>query len=97
MANERIQKQCERLPSGSGIDSGVKFEIDKSAPEKLVFSVPFHHMDENGYYDGWTTYKMTVKPSFWSGFDIKITGRDKNDVKEYLCVLFSDVFTVDAN
>ena len=94
---QSIDKICEDLPSGSGIDSGVKFEIDKSTPEKLVFSVPFHHMDENGYYDGWTTYKITVKPSFWQGFDLKITGRDKNWTKNYLYDLFNEVFSLDGN
>ena len=94
---QSIDEICEDLPSGSGIDSGVKFEIDKSTPEKLVFSVPFHHMDENGYYDGWTTYKITVKPSFWQGFDLKITGRDKNWTKNYLYDLFNKVFSLDGN
>ncbi len=96
-AVERIKAQCEHLPSGSSIDSGVKFDLDKSTPEKMVFHVPFHHMNEGGYYDGWTTYKLTVKPSFWQGFDLNITGRDKNGVKDYLYDLFSDVFTVDHN
>lgn len=73
----------------------------------MVFSVPFHHMDENGYYCGWTTYILTVKPSFWKGFEITIknggTGLERrerymiNDTKDYLYDLFNDVFTVDSN
>ncbi len=106
-AIERIKKQCEHLPSGSGIDSGCKIDLNKSTPEKMVFSVPFHHMDENGYYCGWTTYILTVKPSFWQGFEITIknggTGLERrerymvNDTKDYLYDLFNDVFTVDTN
>src|SRR5580765_24295 len=48
------------LPHGSGIDSGVKFDFDKSNGEKLIFYFGFHHMNEDGYYDGWTEHALTV-------------------------------------
>ncbi len=71
-------------PSGSGIDCGTKLDFDKSNSEKLVFDVAFHHMDEYGYYDGWTNHKITVRPSLLCGFTLTISGRDKNFIKEYL-------------
>lgn len=69
------------LPSGSGIDCGTKVEMLSST--KCVFSFSFHHMDEMGGYDGWTEHKLIVVPTF-SGLDMHITGRDKNQIKEYL-------------
>ena len=34
----------EYLPSGSGFDSGTKFDFDRSKEERLVFSTAYHHM-----------------------------------------------------
>jgi hypothetical protein len=71
------------LPSGSGIDSGTKIDLDKSHAEKIIFYFGFHHMDENGFYDGWTEHTLVVTPSF-TGINLRIGGRDRNQIKEYL-------------
>lgn len=76
------------MPSGSGIDNGVSFDFDESMPNKLVFTFEYHHMNEGGYYDGWTEHKCIVTPSLSFGIDIKITGRDRNNVKDYLYDVF---------
>jgi hypothetical protein len=73
-----------QMPSGSGFDSGTQFDYDKSTPEKLVFHTTFHHMNENGMYDGWTEHTVTVTPSFVLGYHVKITGRNKNNIIEYI-------------
>lgn len=89
---ERHEDSLDRImnsaPSGSGIDSGIKLLVSESTPNKLVFSCDFHHMDDNGCYDGWTEHKVIVTPSLWSGIDIRITGRNRNDIKEYLTQVF---------
>lgn len=77
----------EHLPSGSGFDSGTNIELDECNDSQLVFSTSFHHMDEHGGYDGWTEHKVVVKPSF-AGIDIKVTGRDRNQIKEYIGDIF---------
>lgn len=79
----------EFMPSGSGIDTGTKLDIDESNGDKLVFDFGFHHMNDAGMYDGWTEHRAIVTPSLMSGFDIKITGRDRNQIKEYLHEIFS--------
>lgn len=73
----------EHMPSGSGIDAGTKIDLDKSNGEKLVFTAGYHHMNDGGMYDGWTEHTIVVTPSF-DGINIKITGRDRNHIKEYL-------------
>jgi len=73
----------EHMPSGAGIDTGTKLD-DSSTPDRLVFSFSFHHMNEHGSYDGWTEHTAIVKPSLAFGFDLKITGRDRNQIKDYL-------------
>lgn len=85
-----LETLAEEMPSGSGIDCGTKFDVDESLknPSRLVFTFSFHHMDENGGYDGWTDHKLIVSPSLLSGFDLKITGRDRSGIKEYLHHVF---------
>lgn len=75
-------------PSGSGWDCGTSFDRDRSTPNKLVFFGSFHHMDEMGGYDGWTDHTITVRPDFVSKLDIKISGRDRNGIKEDIHQIF---------
>lgn len=79
-----------RMPSGSGVDSGTKIDLDASTGERLVFTAEFHHMDENGSYDGWTSHTITVRASLAFGLDIRIGGRDRNGIKDHLHETFSD-------
>ena len=44
----------------------------------------FHHMNDGGFYDGWTEHSVVVTPSLVYGFDTRITGRDRNDIKNYI-------------
>ena len=74
----------DSAPSGSGIDCGVSLLRDECKCERLVFSCDFHHMNEHGYYDGWTHHKAIVTPSLFGRISIRITGRNRNDIKEYL-------------
>ncbi|NCC74709.1 MAG: hypothetical protein EOM06_15130 [Sphingobacteriia bacterium] len=74
------------LPSGSGIDCGTKIDRDFK-PNKIKLICSFHHMDENGYYDGWTEHVITVTPVF-DGINIKISGKNKNFIKEYLADVY---------
>ncbi len=83
---ERIELLVrEWLPSGSGWDTGTKF--DGGTSDKLIFTGSFHHMNESGMYDGWTDHTVTVTPAF-DGINIKISGRDRNQIKDYLADLF---------
>lgn len=82
-------------PSGSGLDAGT-FLCEESRGNVLVFCTSFHHMDEHGGYDGWTEHKVVVKPAFY-GIDIRITGRDRNQIKDYLGDLFHGWLTAEKD
>ena len=73
----------EHMPSGSGIDTGTTLD-DRSTPDRLVFVFSFHHMNEHGSYDGWTEHTAIVTPSLAFGLDVRITGRNRNQIKDYL-------------
>lgn len=87
------------MPSGSGVDSGTKFDVDACLrnPERLVFTFGYHHMNESGMYDGWTHHKAIVTPSLQFGFKLRITGPDRNGIKEYLHDLFSTALDQEIN
>lgn len=85
------------LPSGSGFDSGTRLLLDASTPDKLVFRADFHHMDENGHYDGWTEHKITATPSFAHGIELSISGRNRNEIKEYAHEVFHAALTAELN
>lgn len=82
---EKIESICKNeLPSGSGFDSGTVFNFDKSRKNRLVFQIDFHHMDDNGFYCGWSEHEAIVTPDLAFGFDLRITGRDRRFIKEYI-------------
>lgn len=86
--DESIDKIMETAPSGSGFDNGTKLSFQKSTGKKLVFYTSFHHMDENGFYDGWTEHEITVRPCLQFGFDLRIGGQNRNDIKDYISETF---------
>lgn len=86
---ETIDDIVETAPSGSGIDNGTTFDTKRSTPEKLRFGMSFHHMNDVGMYDGWTNHEIVVKPSLQFGCVLRITGRDRNDIKDYLHEVYS--------
>lgn len=93
---ERLESlEREFLPSGSGFDSGTTLDIDASTPNKLVFHTSFHHLHASGYYDGWTDHKVTVTPNLAFGFDLRVSGRNKNGIKEYIAEVFHSALMQD--
>jgi hypothetical protein len=76
------------MPSGSGFDRGTSLDMERSTSERLVFTVAFHHMDEHGFYDGWTDHTVTVTSSLLSGIAIRVSGRNRNGIKDYIYETF---------
>jgi hypothetical protein len=84
-SHDAIQEiQDEWLPSGGGIDAWCQVDLDKSHADRIVLTVSFHHMSEHGCYDGWSNYRVTLRPSFEGSPRITITGRDRNGVKDHI-------------
>ena len=55
------------LPGGSGFDNGSAFNFHESRVDRLIFDTAYHHMNENGYYIGWTYHQVIVTPSLQFG------------------------------
>lgn len=85
-----IARIVDVLPSGSGIDTGTSIDLARSTPDKLVLSCSYHHMSPDGMYDGWTDHTIIVRPSFIDGLTVTVSGRDRNEIKDYLASIYTD-------
>lgn len=84
-------------PHGSGIDSDVRIDLSKSRENRIVLDVSFHHMNIDGYYTCWSDHQVVVTPSLVHGFNIRVTGKNINDIKEYLSDVFQYFLAQDYN
>ena len=85
-SRERLGKLMETAPSGSGFDNGTTVELGRNGT--LLFNTSFHHMNDGGYYDGWTEHTVRVKPTLAWSFDLTVSGRNRNDIKDYIAEVF---------
>lgn len=85
------------MPYGARIDMGTRIDLEWSTPDKLVFKTEFHHMNDGGSYDGWTSHKVSVRASLAFGIDVSIAGRNRNDIREYLTEVFTTALTECVN
>ena len=74
------------FPHGSGFDSSITLDAKNS--QHLILTVPYHCMNDNGYYDGWIEVIYTITPSF-DGFQMKenwkgYNGKYKELLKDYI-------------
>lgn len=85
---EKLESVMQSAPSGSGFDNGTELDYAKSSENKLVFNTAFHHMNEDGYYTEWTQHQVIITPALARDYDIKVTGKNKNDIKDYIADTF---------
>jgi hypothetical protein len=85
---ERLESYNDCLPHDPGFDSGCKIDIDNSKDNKIIIYTSYHFMDENGFYDGWKDYKITITASLYNDFDLTITGSNRQDIKDYMYETF---------
>lgn len=82
------------FPHGSGLDDKWAIDLKKSSSNRIILYSSYHAMDENGYYDCWIYFTLTIKPDLANDIDMKITGKFGNkyeDIKDNLYQIM-DVF-----
>jgi hypothetical protein len=89
-SDELYRIEREVLPRGSGFDLGTQIAKDECRKNRIVLNTSFHHMDEHGSYDGSSSHHIIVTPAF-DGFDIKVDGANRNQIKDYIGEIFHDV------
>jgi hypothetical protein len=88
---KRLTSLYALLPSGSGIDNGTKIRTMESW--KLTLIADFHHMNDQGVYDGWTEHVVTVRPD-WRGIRVNVSGPNRDKIRDHLVELYQ--CTLDA-
>lgn len=78
----------DHLPRGSGFDKGSSFDIDASRVDCLVIRTAFHHMDENGFYCGWSEHTVRVRAHLAFGFVVRVSGPNTRGIKDYISGAF---------
>lgn len=78
------------MPRGSGFDAGTK--MVRASDREIVVSTAFHHMNDGGYYDGWTEHTVRIRATF-DGFSMTVSGRDRNSIKDYIAEVFHIAFS----
>lgn len=84
------------MPFGGGFDNGTVF-IWSGAANLLAFDTRFHHMNGDGYYNGWTSHTVRVRPSLALGFLLTISGQDRNNVKDVVHEAFYDALNIEID
>lgn len=87
---KRIALLIELIPSGGGIDRRPT-HVDVNA-HRIKFEIGFHHMIDVGFYAGWTTHVITIRPTF-DGVSVGVSGPNRRDVKDYLREVMEHAFT----
>lgn len=63
------EKNC--LPRGSGFDVGTTIDENQSKPDRLVLTFEYHHMNEHGFYCGWSQWSCIIKPCLQFGYTMR--------------------------
>ncbi len=88
---ELLNIEKNDLPSGAGFDNGSKILVDESSSNRIVFETAFHHMNEHGFYDGWTNHTVIVRPDFVLDLDVSVKGNNRNQIKDYIAEYFQQI------
>jgi hypothetical protein len=78
------------MQADAGIEHGTCIDFSNSNQNHIVFDTRFDHTPEGSYSACWTRHKVIVTPALVCDFDIRITGRDRNGVKEDLREMFDE-------
>jgi hypothetical protein len=92
-ADRLLYIQKNLLPSGNGFDDGTLIHWEATGFGKVVLTTSFHHMDESGGYAGWTEHTVTIRPAFYFGTLISVSGRNRNEIKDYIAETFEYTLT----
>jgi hypothetical protein len=85
----------DELPSGSGIDSGTSIDLALSDDDEIRLDTSFHHMNDGGMYDGWTSHTVVVTPAF-EGLNVEIQNdgsEQAEDIEGYLADVYREALS----
>jgi len=87
MHSDAIKKIMDNAPTGAGIET---LNLIHASGKCIEFWCSYHHMNHNGYYDDHSGHCVTVKPDLQFDISIRVNGRNRNDIKDYLGDVFQE-------
>lgn len=79
----------DTLPRGSGFDRGCEIVWAACREDRIVIRTWFHHLDVNGFYCGWSSWTVKIRPGF-DGPQIRISMRDTRNTSSNVRRLCDD-------
>ena len=78
----------EKMPQASGFDTGLSVRANSN---RIEFIVSFRHVD------GWTEHFVIVTPSLADGFNLRVTGHDRDNIKAHIHECFDACLRADIS
>ena len=99
MHTEQLEDLLDNLPHGSGLDYTWLYDYQHSNGNRVVLSMSFHAMDENGFYDGIIDFTVSITPSLVNDFNLSITGKfgKRQDIKDYLYQIINEALYIELD
>jgi hypothetical protein len=88
---------AEYMPKGGGWKDGTSIDLTESNDSEIVLRGTYYHVISYGNYGAPTEHKILIDASLSRGFKVKVTGRDKNDVKDELYERFVGALNTTLN
>ena len=84
---EDLKLLNELLPNGNLIRrEGGTMILLKSTETKIVIDTAYWHYETSR----WTEHQVVITPNFEGGINIRITGKNEDNIKEYLHEIFRE-------
>jgi hypothetical protein len=82
----------ELLPNGNGIrgQEGLAVILLESTEKRIVIETTYWHPNDSYETSRCTAHQVVITPSFEGEINIRITGKNENNVKKYLHDIFRE-------
>lgn len=77
------------LPIGNGVETGCVILL-KSTEKRIEVDTAYWHPNYSYETSRWTEHQVVITPSFEGEINIRITGKNENNVKDYLYDIFHE-------
>jgi len=88
LKREEFVKLQELLPIGNGSDMGCVISKKKSTEKRIVIYTAYWHPKDSFETSQWTHHEIVITPSFEGEIKIRVTGKNVDNIKEYLEEVF---------
>ena len=75
------------LPIGNGIEKECVISL-KSTKKRIVIDTAYWHPNDNYETGLWTDHQVVITPSFEGEINIRVTGKNVDNIKEYINEVF---------